>query len=240
MKVTYYHYDDSAPDTLGGYKKTYFKFEPYAIFKIGPVAIQTEIDYANGYLKQYDSYTVGHDMKLENISGWIDATVTFNPIYFGGTVAYVSGDNPGTTDKQEGGTLNGGTEWNPCLILFNYYDLTYEVGPIGGYGGSAISGPMSNALFFQGRVGVKPIAGLDIMASLSYADADQKPAGFVGSGVYGYEIDVTATYKITNNLTYMLGAGYLFAGDYFKGTGTNPNASVSDDYMVINKLTLTF
>jgi hypothetical protein len=114
------------------------------------------------------------------------------------------------------------------------------VGPIGGYGGSAISGPMSNALFFQGRVGVKPIAGLDIMASLSYADADQKPAGFVGSGVYGYEIDVTATYKITNNLTYMLGAGYLFAGDYFKGTGTNPNASVSDDYMVINKLTLTF
>jgi len=32
------------------------------------------------------------------------------------------------------------------------------------------------------------------------------------------EIDLTGTYKITNNLSYMLGAQvYLFTGDYFKG-----------------------
>jgi len=36
----------------------------------------------------------------------------------------------------------------------------------------------------------------------------------------------------------MLGIGYLFTGDYFKGTAAN--SQVSDDYMVINKLTLTF
>ena len=39
----------------------------------------------------------------------------------------------------------------------------------------------------------------------------------------------------------MLGAGYLFTGDYFKGF--NPpltNTEVRDNFLVINKLTLTF
>ncbi len=58
-------------------------------------------------------------------------------------------------------------------------------------------------------------------------------------------MDATATYKITNNLSYMLGAGYLFTGDYFRGTdggGADPLLAqdVSNDYLVINKLTLTF
>jgi hypothetical protein len=36
----------------------------------------------------------------------------------------------------------------------------------------------------------------------------------------------------------MIGVGYLFTGDYFKG----PAATIPlrDDYLVINKLTLTF
>jgi hypothetical protein len=157
--------------------------------------------------------------------------------YFGGTIAYVSGDDPNTKDRQEGGTLNGGTEWNPCLILFNYYDRTYWVGGLAGNATSTNSGPMSNAWFYQGRAGVKPIANLDIMTSLSYASADQKPAGYVG-GSYGWETDITGTYKITNNLSYMLGVGYLFTGDYFKGTSAT--SKVGDDYMLINKLTLTF
>jgi hypothetical protein len=75
------------------------------------------------------------------------------------------------------------------------------------------------------------------MASISHADADKKPAGYVG-GSYGWEVDVTGTYKITNNLSYMLGAGYLFTGDYFKGT--DGASQVGDNYMLINKLTLTF
>ena len=35
----------------------------------------------------------------------------------------------------------------------------------------------------------------------------------------------------------MLGLGYWFVGDYFKA---DTNNSVKDDYMLINKLTLTF
>jgi hypothetical protein len=236
MKVTYYRYADSEP-APGNYRKTYFKFEPYVITKIGPVDIQSEINYANGNLKSYDDTSLGADVKLVNLSGWIDATAKLGMAYFGGTIAYVSGDDPNTKDRQEGGTLNGGTEWNPCLILFNYYDRTYWVGGLAGDGTSTNSGPMSNAWFYQGRAGVKPIADLDIMASLSHADVDKKPAGFVG-GTYGTEVDLTGTYKITNNLSYMLGVAYLFTGDYFKGTSAT--GEVGNDYMLINKLTLTF
>lgn len=39
----------------------------------------------------------------------------------------------------------------------------------------------------------------------------------------------------------MLGAGYLFTGDIFKGCDHEGYAhEITDDYMLINKLTLTF
>jgi hypothetical protein len=251
MKVAYYNYDEKSPSidpsTIppahnydGDQRKRYFVFTPYAIAKIGPVDLQTEVNWATGKIK-YDNNVLNadglSDVSIDNLSGWIDATANFAPVYVGGTIAYVSGDDPGTKDKQEGGTLNGGQDWNPCLILFNYYDVANWVGTVYGYDSSKVTGPMSNAWFFQGRVGVKPIPELDTMLSVSYAQADKKPAGFTG-GNYGTEVDLTGTYKITNNLSYMLGFGYLFTGDYFKGkSGSN---QIDDDYMLINKLTLTF
>jgi hypothetical protein len=114
------------------------------------------------------------------------------------------------------------------LILFNYNDLAKWVGVV------APSAGVTNAFFYQAKVGVKPTDKLDIMGTFTYATADKVVANM--SKNYGYEIDVTGTYKITNNLSYMLGVGYLLTGDYFKGTGANN--SVTNDYLVINKLTL--
>jgi hypothetical protein len=236
MKVTYYHYADKRP-TPDSYLKSYFLFTPYAIAKIGPVNIQAEVNYATGDAKKYEDNPTNTDQTLENLSAFLDVTATFDSVYFGGTFAYVSGDDPGTKNRQEGGTLNGGQDWNPCLIMFNYYDRGYWAGSLGGYDSTANVGPMTNAWFFQGRAGVKPVDKLDIMASVSYANADKKPAGVLNNA-YGYEIDLTATYKITNNLSYMLGAGYFFTGDYYKGKLDNND--LSNDFLVINKLTLTF
>jgi hypothetical protein len=259
MKITYYDYastEPQPPPPLPGtttaasynYAGKYTLFNPYAIAKIGPVNLQAEANYIVGKYKSYDNGISGRDVSISNLSAFLDATATFSPIYVGGTVAYVSGDDPNTADKQEGGTLTGGWDWNPCLLLFSTYDVTNWVGPVYGYnaiaptgpgkpGTSMVDGPMTNAWFFQGRVGVKPIPELDTMLSVSYAQADQKPSGFTG-GTYGTEVDLTGTYKITNNLSYMLGFGYLFTGDYFKGkSGSN---QIDDDYLLINKLTLTF
>jgi len=252
LNVNYYNYAEFSPgaSTAGNYKKKYFLFTPYAIAKVGPVEIQAEVNYATGSFKKYGD-SLGTDVSLSNLSAFVDATATFGPIYFGGTFAYISGDDPGTTDKQEGGTISGGLDWNPTLIMFNYYDRTNWAGNLAGYGTSN-AGPMGTdattynsttgigfpgAWFGQGRIGVRPLPALDIMASLSYATADQKPSTILNS-VFGWEVDVTGTYKITNNLSYMMGVGYWFVGDYYKGS--NNGNSLRNEYMLINKLTLTF
>jgi hypothetical protein len=228
-----------------------FVLEPYAIINIGPVKIQAELDYAWGNIK-YD-YLIGQDLRVDNLIGWIDAGVDFKQFYFGGTFAYVAGNDFSKTDVIKGGFLTGGVDWNPTLILFNN-ERQYWAGTMNGNNltssnmnfiaqafGIDDTG-MYNAWFFQGRAGVRPIDKLDIMASVSYAKADSKtlPGGSPDavSDVYGTEIDVTATYKITDNLSYMVGAAYLFTGDYFKGF--DPTAEVRNNYLVINKLTLTF
>ncbi len=238
------------PPVDAGMLGNVYVLQPYAIVNLGPVKIQTELDYAWGNIK-YDTIT-GQDMRVDNLVGWVDVGANLNQFYFGGSVAYVSGNDFSNPNVIKGGFLTGGMDWNPTLLLFNN-ERHYWAGSIAGHGltssnmnfvstafGLNDTG-MYNAWFFQGRAGIKPIDKLDIMASVSYAMADKKslPIGADAvSNVYGTEIDLIGTYKITNNLSYMLGAGYLFTGDYFKGNDVN--ASVRNNFIVTNKLTLTF
>jgi hypothetical protein len=106
---------------------------------------------------------------------------------------------------------------------------------------------MENAWFYQVYGGFKPTPKIDIMGSVSYAYADKKPySGWTAAGggtefisdVYGWEVDLTAKYKIFDNLEYMIGGAYLFTGDFFKGA--NASFNTSDNYLLINKLTLSF
>lgn len=219
---------------------------PYVKAKLGPVALEAQIYYLYGK-KSWEGNSAGvpafiepntQDVDLNQLTAYIDAKVDLGMFYVGGSLAYISGDDPATLDEQEGGVLGGGLDWNPCLIMFNN-DLTYWAGRQYGYNGSSNGGAMSNAYFGQLRAGVRPIDKLDIMASVAYATADKTPQAVWDSREYGYEIDLTATYKITNNLSYMLGGGYWIVGDYYKGTAAAGN-DVDDNFMVINKLTLTF
>jgi len=243
----YYNFESTKNTTAYSYKSNMFLVIPYVKANFGPVAIQSELMYIWGDAVKFDNVPAGFtDIKLSNLAFWIDATANFDKFYIGGSVAYVSGDDPGSSDKLEGGVLLGGADYNPCLIMWNR-DLGYWAGSPVGYNGAVQSSGtagamtnqgMSNTWFFQGRTGVRPIDKLDIMASVSYANADKKPSSAWISNFYGWEVDATATYKITNNLSYMLGLGYLFTGDYYKGT-SNDN-KIQDDFLILNKLTLTF
>jgi hypothetical protein len=222
-----------------------YTLEPYAKVKLGPVKLEAQVIYGWGSINMEDGVK-GYDLQLQDIMAYLNAVVDLAPVYFGGTVAYMSGDNGQNGSQVKGNVLGGGMDWNPCLIMFNQ-DLTYWVGPINGYGGSynfsgsypnTGYGGMTNAWFSQLKAGVRPISNLDINTAVSYAQADQIPAGWAGNS-YGWELDVTGTYKITNNLSYMVGVGYWVVGDYYKGLASEQN-DVRDEYMVINKLTLTF
>ncbi len=73
---------------------------------------------------------------------------------------------------------------------------------------------MNNIIFGQLRGSVTPIPEFTAGMSLSMAQADED---FGGDSDKGFEVDLTGTYKITNNLSYMMGFGYLFTGDFYKG-----------------------
>jgi hypothetical protein len=241
-------YDRDATDKTDGYPDAYlyhaYYIQPYFKAKIGPVDLQGELAYGFGDYKKWEDNSPYTNISIDSLSVFLDATANLGMFYVGGSFAYLSGDDPNTEDKMEG-TYGAGVDWNPCLIMFNNDIVGYWIGDLYGFGPTSVEGPMENAWFFQGRVGVKPTPQWDVLLSVSYAKAD-KPL-MTGNGPtpdrnYGTEIDLIGTYKITNNLSYMLGAGYLFTGDLMKGCGgTSGNENrIVDDFMFINKLTLSF
>jgi len=238
----------------GNFLQNVYVIDPYVKAKIGPVALQAELLYYFGDAAKWEGGG-GSSISIGALSAFVDATADLGMFYVGGTFAYLSGDDPSTSDKLEGsgmyGAVNvGGANWNPCLIMFNTETLQYWAGNVNGWSGTTVNGQMSNAWFFQGRVGVKPTPQFDAMLSVSYSYADQNtiavtpfgmPYGYNANKGYGTEVDLTGTYKITNNLSYMLGFGYLFTGDHFKGSDLpGMNMKINDDYILINKLTLSF
>ena len=225
-----------------------FYLQPKFTVKVGPVKVEGMFYYGWGSQAPETPYVLGAppNVSMQEIMGDLDVNVNLGMFYFGGQFAYMSGDNGSDPHNVKGSWDGGGLDWNPCLIMFNN-DLTYWVGGINAPGGLNQSSTgtgtgigMTNAWFFQVDGGVRPIPKLDIKAAVSYAMADQVPTGYASDKSYGWELDVTGTYKITNNLSYMLGVGYWWVGDYYRATGTETSAPLRDDFMVINKLTLTF
>ena len=242
-------YDDVRQNRTAAvpFKQDVYTVQPYFKTKIGPVSAQGEINYAFGERTWEDGVPLD-DMDINSFTAFLDADANFGIVSVGGSFAFVQGQDPDDTDEINS-QLSGGRDWDPCLIMFNNTTMNTWVGPVrtwvpavvetpamGNYKASP-SGEMRNAWFVQGRVGVTPIPKLTFMGSLSYAGTHEDPAPNVDDE-YGWELDVTGTYKITNNLTYMLGGAYFWTGDYFKA-GVD-SVDLEDNYMIINKLTLNF
>ena len=89
------------------------------------------------YTGKYKDYNVqnrsARDVDYTGWRGYIMASVDLAPAYVGALAFYASGDDIGTTDKYEGGAKIG-TDFHPCLILFNY-DLGRWNGVLGGQNG---------------------------------------------------------------------------------------------------------
>jgi len=228
------------PATDTGYKRQWYVFAPYVKAQLGSVYVESELIYLAGKTRKYETAGMGTDQTKDGLAFYASATVDFAPAYAGLTLIYSAGNDTGTADKDEAG-WPGAPDFNPMLLLFNY-DLARWNGSIGNpaNSASAVTGTsIANAQIVQLFVGVKPMPKLDVKASYAIAQAD-KDASSVNwqSKNYGSEFDLTATYKIYDNLSYMVGFAYLWAGDYFKGT--NSGATIDNDYLVTHKLTLTF
>ncbi|MGZ6276762.1 MAG: hypothetical protein ACXWMI_11740, partial [Syntrophales bacterium] len=212
--------------------------DPYVKAQLGPFYVEGEVVFITGKAKSFEAAAGGPDVDRSGWEAYGTVTYDFAPMYAGATVVWVQGDDASSTDKVESGA-GGGTDFNPCLMLFNY-DLGRWEGRMGAASAAtSMSGGIANAFLAQIFVGMKPVPKLDLKASFTFAQADRDAAANNWqSKNYGNELDVTATYKIYDNLSYMVGFAYLWAGDYWKGTDSA--AQVSNDYLITHKLTLSF
>jgi len=250
LKVKYVRTAVNSSEDLGGFKTEYWTLQPYAQATFGPVFVEAEFNYQWGDFQDYEAGVDGTDRDLEGWNAYVHAKADVGNFYFGGFWAFVSGQVPDDDDFTVGPL--GGITWNPTLILWNEYTnkwagrLGYDNAKIGLSGGQA----MTNAHLFQLYAGMKPAPKWDIKASVSYALADEEsglnPATTSSADYieydddeYGWEADLTASYKIYDNLTYTVGFGYLWAGDWFKGPAADPG-EVDDTYLVMHRLDLVF
>jgi len=228
-------------DTLSGsfpfFKQKGHIFSPYVKANLGPTYLEAQIYYAFGEIKmEEESAALGaKDIDISNWSWYLMGKYDFGPAYVGAMYAYTSGDDPDTADEVEGGLLVGGEDWDPCLILWND-NLNKWMGDLGYVAGSQTDDSMTNASLYQLFCGAAPMEKLSLTASFTYARANEKQGRLDAD--YGQEIDITASYKLYDNLDYMVGFGYLMTGDWYKGAGTTNE--IDDDYLLLNKLTLNF
>ena len=205
--------------------------------------MEAELQYLFGKTREFDSGVVGVDLTKQGYGAYALAKMKLGPAYVGASFGYSSGDNDAADDKDNTGTISS-TSWSPGIIFgdANYKTWSGNRNPGGANAGTAFNNSNKQNLWaYNLFAGYNVTPKLNIDAQLWYLQADKAPRvgalEFV-SKTYGTEFDITATYKIYDNLSYMVGAGYFWTGDYFKGT--NAANTVGNDYLILNKLTLNF
>jgi len=223
----------------------YHAVEPYVKATFGPVYVEAEVNYVFGKLLK--SEVAGTpDVDLDAWGAYINAKLTLGPAYVGALVTYASGDDGSDATKVKTDILGAGTSYYPALILLNWDHNFYSAysGTFNGIGGgpsspTGITNQKMNSVIYSIYGGFNPTAKLSLQANVTYAQADKVPfANTLQKKDLGTEADIYATYKIFDSLSYMVAAGYLWTGDFFKGNSTT--AKVDNDYMIKNMLTLSF
>ena len=221
---------------------TYHELAPYVQWAAGPFAVEAEFRYVWG-TQDFDGAT--QDVDRKGMDLYLMGKYTMGAFYGGLEFAWISGDDPTTTDKNEAGQP-GGQAWDPLLMFGNYWYNKHQgtfgttrnnAGTVVGIAGQGANGNESNLIMFKPFVGWKVNPQLEIVAQFAWLKADEKPAGFVDDD-YGREFDIYANYKLYNNLTYTVGFGYFWTGDYFKGTVATTN--VDDTFLLMNALNFAF
>jgi len=231
-----------------GYSMNLYIFDPYVKMKMGSVYFEAEGLYATGKWAAYDDPKARDDIDFTQYGIYMMANVDLAPAYVGGIFAWSSGDDGEDANKKKQGmfaALGLNQAVNLSLMMMSY-EYTNQIGKRTGdasiQAADQIGYASDNMQFYQIFAGIKPMKDLDVKASLSYARATEKPRDAAGAkfedSVIGTEFDLTATYKIYNNLSYMVGFGYLWVGDYFKGT--NAAAKTENDYLLMHQLLLSF
>jgi len=228
--------------------------QPYMKATFGPVYVEAELDYYFGKAREYEQPTTAvPDVDKQGWGGYVNAKLNMGPAYVGAAVGYMSGDDGSDVSKDKSGSSY--KDWKPAWILQNNDMPDPLPGHWANDGGAGTTSKREQMTTYNVYAGYKVTPKLEVSTSITMAKSSVKFKGgmYVGSSAgfapgtagveyisdnLGTEWDVTAEYKVFDNLTYTVGAGYLWTGDFFKNT--NAAQKVDNDYTILHKLNLEF
>ena len=232
-----YNDDVSAADT-SSYKYQTYAVTPYMKATFGPVYVEAEFNKVFGSEAVYEDSNTTADVDVSGMNYYVSAKVNFGPAWVSGFYGYVQGDDPATTENESGYT---GDDWDLGYIMFTDEDWARDItthGSIMNEGGLGYdgNGDDDGGYVYGIRFGVSPTEKLTIAGALVTGRADEKDT--YADDDFGTEFDIEASYKLFSSVTYSIRFGYLWTGDYWKGT-TSTN-EVDDIYMIHHKLNWAF
>jgi len=207
--------------------------------KAGPVDLKVDVAFITG-----DNEITGKaKVDASGLMAYVSAAMPAGPVTVTLEGAYAAGDDPKTTDKNEGAARFDYQSSFWSIILYTNLDVPGYVGSSSGNqmtSDVANDYSVTNAIAGKATVAWSPMKGFTLMGSAVYSQALQDVAvvtpakaatattpavpaktTIIASNPLGTEFDVVAVYNITDNVYFLGGFGYLVAGDFF-GEVDNP------------------
>lgn len=225
---------------------------------INVAAIQGSL--SNGLFEFESPMSSANDINARGVATSLHAIYGNKPAYVGAMTLYAQGNSLTSMSKLKGGWFKQrrvGSDLFESRLIFGNYRYSNALGWQSGLtlplqGASLIndnSALLGNVWFLEVSAGFKPAPKLDVNLSFSWLKVDKKMDPIQGlllsagtpeyaSNRFETALNLNAQYKILNNLTYMIGAAYFWAGDYFKGPGASK--PVDDNYLLMHSLNLSF
>ena len=233
--------------SAGSFASKLHYLAPYLKATFGPVYVEGELDWLFGKAAKFEAPSTSQDKDAKSYAAYVKARVNMGPAYFGGAFQWIQGQKQDDNDKTDwvNGSGNGSQDLDVGIYLGNDALQTWKGGATGGGNGFAFDSAKYNSVIGSVFGGFNPTPKLNIQALIAYAQLDKIEAAAAvnqnDSKKLGTEFDITASYKIYDNLTYMVGAAYFWTGDAFKGFGANSAAnSVGNDYLLLNRIAVSF
>lgn len=208
---------DTMFDATPGSDTQHFIFDVMATGKAGPADIAFEA----GYLTGTTENDATADVDLSGLIAYAGVFVPAGPVKIGVEGAYASGNDPNTA-KNEGGIKFDYHGPFHSVVLFNNMDLDGYAGETSVSGNSSVGNAVAGKLSLV----AVPAPGLTLMGAVVYAQRLEATATG-GADPLGVEFDLVASYAITPNVNWVIGAGYLLPGDYYAGDPSNALAATS-------------
>ncbi len=242
---------------FGGDESTLWILGAATDLDMNGLKVKAEIDILNGTFTPTGG---GSDTDLKGFNVVLGGKLDAGGIPLGVDLVYTSGQDNDTsaTDANVNG-LSGNYPLGIIVTNTGARSLGVTDGTCVSTGGSSTySGGSGSCVGGDGLTAIKVSTGMThgphvLDFALIWAQSTEDPfdagsglspdqAGYDAGSNIGIELDATMTWALTKNLSWMLGAGYLLAGDYLTSTPNNNETSdPTDNLMVlVTQLGFTF